>query len=114
MNVPDSSTSSMRRRSSVRRGAYCARTSTGGILGTATESSRGDPAPDHCGEQENHDDGDGVVDVAEPVVDLAVAGPEAPTGGGERERPDRRADRGQDGVAEEAHPKDAGGDRDER
>src|SRR5688572_30599987 len=114
MKVPESSTSAMRLLISSSRGAYCARTSTSGVCGTASQSTRpptADQKPDPAANEQRED---GVVDVVEVVVEALPVAPDGPADPGEGEAPGGRADERQHGVAAERHVEDAGRDRDER
>src|SRR3954454_11502107 len=119
MKTPDSSTSSRRRRSSSRSGAYCAFTSTCGIAATrarilaclqppAPHEARHDPERSDDDEDE-HDD----VDVVERPVEPVPVRADRPADAGEGEAPEGRADERQQRVAREPVAEDAGRDRDE-
>src|SRR3954447_4812424 len=89
--APPSSTSANACWSSGISGAYCALTSTSGMLGadTALDGSRATAAPPHeeVHEADRHAERDEVVDEAEVGVELLVTGAERPAGAREREAP---------------------------
>src|SRR5215210_8850037 len=112
MNSPEASTSSKRSRSVSRSGAYCALTSTSGIC-TARKATRPASADQEIGNERDEDRGDRVVDVVELLVERLPARAERPADARERETPDRRPQKREDGVAPEGEAEDAGGNRDE-
>src|SRR6476660_2328955 len=112
MNRPDSSTSPRRSFNAGIRGAYCALTSTSGILGTGALPE--DVAVQEPGRGEADRDDDSVVHPTEILVYPSVAGSDTPAEAGEGEGPDRRAGEREDRVAAEGRAEDAGGDGDER
>src|SRR5215210_2481222 len=105
MKVPESSTSAMRLLISSSRGAYCARTSTSGVCGTASQSTRPPPAdyqPDSdCDDARD----DGIVEV---VVEALPVATDDPADAGERQAPGGRADEGQHRVTAQGHPEHPG------
>src|SRR4051812_11981327 len=113
MNSPLASTPSIASRMRGKSGSYCAFTSTRGIRRTARKS-RLSPLHDPIARQGEDQGDDCVLDVAEAVVEVLVAAPGSPARAGERERPDRRAERRQRDIAPELHAEDAGRNRDER
>src|SRR6476646_3261245 len=113
MNSPYSRTSRKRASSRGWSGAYCEWTSTSGIV-TAGHFSGGRQSIDEIRRQDENACQDSVFDVVEAVVEALVARAEPVAGAGDRKRPDRRADEGEEAVRNEAHPEDAGRDRDER
>src|SRR4051812_20422950 len=113
MNSPLASTPSIASRMRGNNGSYWAFTSTSGI-GRTISKSRLSPAPDQIAGQSEDESHHRVLDVAEVVVEALVASARAVPDTGERERPDRRADGGQDDVAPERHPEDPRRNRDER
>src|SRR3954471_17509367 len=114
MNSALSSTPSIAARIRGRSGSYCAFTSTSGIGRTASKSRGTYPSVDPKNEQEEDGEDDDVLDVAEVVVETLVAGSGGPADAGEREGPDRRADRREHYVASEGHLEHPGRDGDER
>src|SRR4051794_28019397 len=96
MNWPDSTTSSKQRRSSGIRGAYCALTSTSGIISAFAEC-RGPSAGHQVADQRNCGDHDRDRDPGEVLVQRVVARAERPAAGGEAE-------------AEHGAPDEGGGD----
>src|SRR6266545_3777715 len=113
MKRPDSSTSPKRSFSSGMSGAYCALTSTSGVVGTGPQPVRA--AAEEQPRRSQHDHGDhSVVNPTEILVYPPVAGSDTPAGAREGETPDRRSDQRQDRVPQERRAEDAGGDRDER
>src|SRR5215210_1357857 len=75
MKTPESSTSAMRLLISSSRGAYCARTSTSGVCGTASQSTR--PPPTDYQPDSACDNGrdDGVVEVVMEAFPVAADDP---------------------------------------
>src|SRR5215471_8136817 len=114
MNAPESRTSANARFSSGTSGAYCALTSTSGIRGTALQSIGPNSTQDQVGDEQQNSCNDRDFDEAEVVVEALVARAQRPADAGEREAPDRRADRRQHDVAAERHAEHAGRNRDER
>src|SRR5258708_668353 len=102
MNRPDSSTSPRRSFSSGIRGAYCALTSTRGIIG-ASGQSRGPPADHQVADCSHHEPENHDRDVGEIVVEAVVAGPERPSAGGEPEAEDAAAEERKRHEASERH-----------
>ena len=90
----DSRTSRKRASSSGISGAYCALTSMSGIVGTAIHFSGPQPPPSQVRRQQENACNDDVFGVFERVVEVLVAGAERVARPGDREGPDRRADRG--------------------
>src|SRR5207302_11077501 len=84
-------------------GSYSARTSTRGIACTRGHSSRSPPPVHQIRQRENDACRDRVLDVAEAVVEAAIARAEAVAGTGEGERPYRRAHERQQCVRRERH-----------
>src|SRR5262245_59680692 len=112
MNFPDSSTSPMRSFSSGIRGAYCALTSTSGIIGTGAPPE--DMSVQEPGRAEANSGDDSVIHPTEILVYPSVAGSDTPADAREGECPDRGTDEREQGVPAEGRAEDAGGDRDER
>src|SRR6266404_616515 len=115
MNSADASTSLKRASSSGISGAYCALTSTRGMVCTAsTHFSCLQPAEYQVRREEHDACKDGVLRVFEAMVEALVARAKAVADAGNRERPDRRADQRQERVRGERHPQRPGRDGDER
>src|SRR5215467_9195539 len=114
MNCPSSRTSRNRASSSGISGAYCALTSTSGILCTAPHCSGLPPSVSEIHREEQDTCKDDELGVAEGVVEALVARPERVAGACDSEGPDGGADRGQRGVRAERDVEDARRDRDER
>src|SRR5262245_53917692 len=114
MKSAPSSTPSIASRIRGKSGSYCAFTSTSGIGSTAPKSRDTYPAVD----QKRHQDQDcgdkRIFDEAEIVVEALVAASGGPAEPGEREGPERRADRRQHRVADERRLENPCRDRDER
>src|SRR5258708_2400966 len=111
MNSADARTSLKRASSSGISGAYCALTSTRGMVCTASlHFSCLQPAEYQIRGEEQHPCNDGVLRVFEAMVEALVARAEAVTDAGDRECPDRRADQRQERVRGERHPQRARGD----
>src|ERR687892_2856633 len=132
MKRPESMTAARRWSSSARRGAYCAFTSTRGML-TPVESTRTSGAPcsdgalgrtaaraplpsphDEVDDPRREERDEGVVGEMPGVLEALPAGPEREPRAGEPEAPRNRPEEGEDGVADERHLGDPGRDRDER
>src|SRR5215207_10658595 len=114
MKTPESSTSAMRLFISSSRGAYCARTSTSGVCGTASQSTR-PPTPDQEPDPARHKQTEnGVIHVMEVLVEGFPVAPDGPADAREREAPGGGADEGEHRVPAERHAEDAGRDGDER
>src|SRR6188472_1362083 len=112
MNRPDSSTSPRRSFNSGISGAYCALTSTSGIMGTGAPPE--DMAIQEPGRGEADRDDHSVIHPTEILVYPSVAGSDTPADAREGEGPDRGAEERQQRVPPERRTEDAGGDRDER
>src|SRR6185503_1394364 len=113
MNRPDSSTSPRRSFNSGIRGAYCALTSTSGIMGTGAPPE--DVAVQEPGRGEADRDDDSVVHPTEILVYPSVAGSDTPTQAREGEGPDRGArEREQRVAAKGARKTPAGMEMNER
>src|SRR5262249_59493628 len=109
-----SSTPSIAARMRGSSGSYCAFTSTSGIGRTAGES-RGPQATVDPKRQQDQDCGDnGVLEVAEVVVEALVAASRGPADPGECERPNRRADGREQCVPRERRLEHSRRDGDER
>src|SRR5437870_7458159 len=114
MNHPESMTSAIRSFSSSSSGAYCALTSTSGIRGTAAQSSPPSSADEPGSDEDDDEENDRDVDEAEVVVEGRPARAERPAAAGEPEAPGDAAEEGEEREAAERHPRQPGGDRDER
>src|SRR6476660_7533173 len=99
MNRPDSSTSPRRSFNAGIRGAYCALTSTSGIMGTGAPPE--DVAVQEPGRGEADRDDDSVVHPTEILVYPPVARSDTPADPREGECPDRRAHERQQRVSPE-------------
>src|SRR5260221_10997884 len=94
MKRPDSSTSPRRSFNSGISGAYCALTSTSGVVGTGPQPGRA--SAEEQPRRGHHDHGDhSVVNPTEFFVYPPVTGSDTPAGAREGEAPDRRSDQGQ-------------------
>src|SRR3954469_6600693 len=100
MNCPLSSTSANLASSSERTEANWALTSTSGICCTVPHFS---DVEEIRREYENACN-DQIFDVLEVVMEAGVTRPQSVARAGERERPDRRPDQGQERVRRERHP----------
>src|SRR5215211_102036 len=111
----DSRTSSIACRSSGSNGSYCAFVSASGIgcPGTTGKSS-GAPAVDQIGNANDEQHEDHVVEPVERVVKVFPLRAECPPSAREGEAPEGRARDRQPGETAERHPRQPGGDRDER
>src|SRR3989442_11503890 len=112
MKTPESSTSARRAFSSSSRGAYCAFTSTSGIVGTSSQSRGAATQQERGGPDEDGRDG-GVVRIAKVVMEPRVARSDPPADAGDCEAPDRRPDESKRGVAAEPNAEHTSRDRDE-
>src|SRR5918994_5155817 len=114
MKVEESRTPSNRSRSSSTSGAYCAFTSTSGIVGTAAQSRC--PAMTDQGPHDDEDDrrDDQILGVAELVVELLPVRAERPADRRQPKAPHRRARDREGRVAWKRHLHDTRRDRDER
>src|SRR5262245_61805070 len=112
MNLPDSSTSPRRSFNSGISGAYCALTSTSGIIGTGTSPE--EVAEQEPGREQTDRDDDSVIDPTEILVYPPVTGSDTPPDACPGKAPDRRADEREDGVPPERRAEHPGGNRDER
>src|SRR5579859_595539 len=114
MNSAEAMTSLKRASSSGIRGAYCALTSTSGIVCTASAHfSCLQPAECQIRREEHDACNNGVLGVLEAVVEALVARAEAVADARDAEGPDRRADEGEQRVGSERHPEGARRNRDE-
>src|SRR5215471_17254864 len=114
MHAPDSTTSRNRASSSGSSGAYCAWTSTSGIVCTASQLTDLEAAINGIRRERDDACDRRVLEVLEVVVEALVARPEPVPRAGDCERPDRRADQRQHEVRRERDLEDAGRDRHER
>src|SRR4029453_9123417 len=112
MNRPDSSTSPRRSFSSGISGAYCALTSTSGIIGAGRSPK--EMAVDQPAREQTDRGNDSVVNKTEILVYAPVSGSDTPADACPGEAPDRGADQREQRVPAEGRAKDTGGDRDER
>src|SRR5439155_18517781 len=94
MKRAESRTSEKRSFSSGMSGAYCALTSTRGIIG-ASGQFRGPPAEHQVAGCGHHDDDDSDRRVGEIVVEAVVARAERPASGGEAEAEREAAEEGE-------------------
>src|SRR6478672_11576142 len=95
-------------------GSYSARTSTRGIVCTRRHFSHSDPAIHQIRQPRDNAYRDRVLDVAEAVVEAAIARAEPVAGSREGERPHGGAGQREQCVRQEPHLEDSGCDRDER
>src|SRR5438045_347972 len=114
MKFPSSRTSRKAASSLGISGPYSALTSTSGIVCTALHFSPTSPSVDQIHRPEHDAGDDGVLDVAEVVIEAVVVRTEAVAGAREREGPDRGADCRVDRVRDKLHLEDTGRDGDER
>src|SRR5215471_16646063 len=114
MKLAPSRTPSIASRMRRNSGSYCAFTSTSGIGSTAPKSRDTYPPVDQKGQQDQDCSDKRIFDKAEIVMEALVAPSGGPADPGEREGPDRGADRRQHRVADERRLENPCGDRDER
>src|SRR6478752_4486598 len=114
MNPLPSSTSRNAASSRGISGSYSARTSTRGIVCTRRHFSHSDPAVHQIRERRDDAYRDCVLDVAEAVVEAAIAGAEPVAGSREGERPHGGAGQREERVRQEPHLEDSGCDGNER
>src|SRR3954469_22174939 len=110
MYWPPSRTSANAASTSARTEANWPLTSTRGIFCTASHSSD----LEKVRRQRENACNDRIFDVSEVVMEPLVARAQSVAGAGDRERPDGRAEEGQQRVRDERHAEDARRDRDER